>query len=51
MSVAWMLLLTLIVFAEKVLPLGERASRIVGAAFVLLGLAVAAKVVEMPWVA
>ena len=51
MSVAWMLLLTLIVFAEKVLPLGERASRVVGAAFILLGLTVATGVIEMPWVA
>ena len=46
-----MLLLTLVVFAEKALPLGERASRVVGAAFVLLGLAVGTGVFDMPWVA
>jgi predicted metal-binding membrane protein len=51
MSLAWMLLLTLVVFAEKVLPQGERASRVVGAAFILLGMAVATGVLEMPWVA
>jgi predicted metal-binding membrane protein len=51
MSLAWMLLLTLVVFAEKVLPLREHASRVVGAAFILLGMAVATGVLAMPWVA
>jgi predicted metal-binding membrane protein len=51
MSVAWTLILTLVVFAEKVLPAGERASRVVGAAFILLGVAVASGVIGLPWVA
>ncbi len=51
MSLAWMLLLTLIVFAEKVLPGGQRASQVVGMAFVILGLGVTIRAVDMPWVA
>ena len=51
MSLAWMLLLTLVVFAEKVLPLGPRAPRAVGVGFLALGVLVAAGVVEMPWTA
>jgi predicted metal-binding membrane protein len=51
MSLAWMLLLTLIVFAEKVLPGGQRASQVVGVAFLVLGLGVVSGVVDMPWVA
>ncbi|MCC7025286.1 MAG: DUF2182 domain-containing protein [Thermomicrobiales bacterium] len=49
MSLAWMLLLTLVVFAEKVLPFGQRASRAVGVALLLLGLLVASGAVAMPW--
>ena len=49
MSLPWMLLLTLVVFAEKVLPLGRWGSPVVGAALVLLGLLVAARAVAMPW--
>jgi predicted metal-binding membrane protein len=49
MSLAWMLLLTLIVFAEKVLPGGQRASQGVGIALVTLGIGVDG-VVDMPWV-
>jgi len=49
MSLAWMLLLTLVVFAEKVLPRGERSSKAVGIAFLALGLLVATGVVAMPW--
>lgn len=49
MSLAWMLLLTLVVFAEKVLPFGQRASRAVGVVLLLLGLLVAGGVVAMPW--
>jgi predicted metal-binding membrane protein len=49
MSLPWMLLLTLVVFSEKVLPLGRRAPQVVGAAFVLLGLLVATHTVAMPW--
>jgi predicted metal-binding membrane protein len=51
MSLAWMLLLTLIVFAEKVLPGGQRASLVVGIALVTLGIGVGGGVVAMPWVA
>jgi predicted metal-binding membrane protein len=49
MSLAWMLLLTLVVFAEKALPLGRRAPRVVGAAFLLLGVLVAVGAADMPW--
>jgi len=49
MSLAWMLLLTLVVFAEKVLPLPSWAPRAVGSAFVLLGILVAAGSLDMPW--
>ncbi|MGH2617640.1 MAG: DUF2182 domain-containing protein, partial [Thermomicrobiales bacterium] len=48
MSLAWMLLLTLVVFAEKVLPMGPRASQAVGVAFVLLGVAVAIGAAGLP---
>lgn len=48
MSLAWMLLLTLIVFAEKVLPFGRRASQVVGVAFLLLGIMVATGVADLP---
>jgi predicted metal-binding membrane protein len=51
MSLAWMLLLTLVVFAEKVLPGGQRASQVVGIALLVLGFGVALRVVDMPWVA
>ena len=49
MSLAWMLLLTLVVFAEKVLPVGRRTARVVGVAFLLLGVLVASGAVGMPW--
>jgi predicted metal-binding membrane protein len=51
MSLAWMALLTLIVFAEKVLPLGRRAPAFIGSAFLVLGVIVAAGTVNLPWVA
>src|SRR5262249_4852764 len=41
MSIAWMLLLTVVVFAEKVLPHGERTSVAVGLGLITLGLVVA----------
>lgn len=50
MSLAWMLLLTLVVFAEKVLPLGRWSSNAIGAAFMLLGGLVASGVTNLPWV-
>jgi predicted metal-binding membrane protein len=51
MSLAWMLLLTLVVFAEKALPQGRRTAAVVGGALVVLGLAVAGGAVPMPWMA
>jgi predicted metal-binding membrane protein len=51
MSLAWMFLLTLVVFAEKVLPLGHHAPQAVGVAFALLGVLVATGLVAMPGVA
>jgi predicted metal-binding membrane protein len=36
-----MLVLTLVIFAEKVLPAGRRAAQVVGVAFLVLGLLVA----------
>jgi predicted metal-binding membrane protein len=41
MSIAWMLLLTLVVFVEKVFPHGQRISAAVGVTLILLGLALA----------
>jgi predicted metal-binding membrane protein len=40
MSLAWMLALTLVVFAEKVLPLAQITSYAIGVALVILGVAV-----------
>lgn len=40
MSLAWMLALTLVVFAEKVLPLAQITSYAIGVALVVLGVAV-----------
>jgi predicted metal-binding membrane protein len=51
MSLAWMLLLTLVVFVEKVLPQGRRVSAVIGVALVLLGLVVASGAAPMPWIA
>jgi predicted metal-binding membrane protein len=48
MSLSWMLLLTLVVFAEKVLPFGRRASQAVGVAFLTLGVVVVAGVADLP---
>lgn len=51
MSLAWMALLTLVVFGEKVLPVGKQAARMTGITLLALGAIVAAGVIEMPWVA
>ena len=48
MSLAWMLLLTLVVFAEKALPQGRRTSVVVGGTLIGLGLAVGSGAVSMP---
>jgi predicted metal-binding membrane protein len=49
MSLAWMLLLTLVIFAEKALPGGQQASRTVGVVFLVLGVLVASGATRMPW--
>jgi predicted metal-binding membrane protein len=49
MSLAWMLVLTSVVFAEKVLPMGRRTAHVVGAAFLLLGIFIASGATTMPW--
>jgi predicted metal-binding membrane protein len=51
MSLAWMLLLTFIVFAEKVLPGGRRVSQVVGMVSLVLGIGVITGAVDLPWVA
>ena len=48
MSIAWMLLLTLVLFAEKVLPHGERTSGAVGLGLIALGLVVAGAALQLP---
>jgi predicted metal-binding membrane protein len=49
MSLAWMLLLTLVVFIEKALPQGRRAVPAIGIALILLGIVVAVGALPMPW--
>ncbi|MBA2598349.1 MAG: DUF2182 domain-containing protein [Chloroflexia bacterium] len=49
MSLAWMLLLTLVIFAEKVLPVGRRVSMVMGGALLVLGVLVASRASAMPW--
>ena len=49
MSVAWMLLLTLVVFVEKLLPRGRRFEGALGVALVALGILVSFGAIEMPW--
>jgi predicted metal-binding membrane protein len=49
MSLAWMLLLTLLVFVEKVLAPGRRVLTAIGCALLILGLVVAGGAVPMPW--
>ena len=51
MSLAWMLLLTLVVFVEKILPHGRHFEAATGVAFVVLGIAVASGAAQMPWMA
>lgn len=51
MSLAWMLLLTLVVFVEKMLPQGRRAAAATGFALIALGSVVAVGAVAMPWLA
>jgi predicted metal-binding membrane protein len=49
MSLAWMLLLTLVVFVEKVLPHGRSAAAVIGVGLIILGLAIASGAASMPW--
>lgn len=51
MSLAWMLLLTLAVAAEKLLPLRPCVPQIIGAALLVLGIWVAAGASNVPWTA
>jgi predicted metal-binding membrane protein len=51
MSLAWMLLLTLVVCAEKLLPQGRRVAAVVGAALIVLGLLVAGGAASIPFLA
>jgi predicted metal-binding membrane protein len=47
MSLAWMLALTLVVFAEKVFPHGRRVSAMIGFALIALGAVVAGSIFEI----
>src|SRR4029079_6937742 len=49
MSLAWMLLLTLVVFVEKLLPRGHRFEAAIGIVLIALGVAVSFGMIEMPW--
>ena len=49
MSIAWMLSLTLLVFAEKVFPYGVRISAAVGVALIAIGLLIASGALQLPW--
>lgn len=50
MSLAWMLLLTLVVFAEKLFAHGPRVASAVGAVLIGLGAAIGSGSTAMPWV-
>jgi predicted metal-binding membrane protein len=49
MSIAWMLSLTLVVFAEKVFPYGVRISGAVGVALIAIGLLIPSGALQLPW--
>ncbi len=49
MSMAWMLLLTLVVFVEKMLPPSRHFEAATGIVLLCLGVAVASGAVGMPW--
>lgn len=51
MSLAWMLLLTLVVFVEKLLPGGRLIDAASGVILLALGVAVASGISAMPWMA
>jgi predicted metal-binding membrane protein len=48
MSIAWMLLLTVLVFMEKVLPYSQRTASLIGLGLAFLGLGVASGAVSLP---
>ena len=47
MNIAWMVLIALVVFAEKVLPHGSRISVVVALGLIALGLLVGSGAVEL----
>jgi predicted metal-binding membrane protein len=49
MSVAWMLLLTLVVFVEKLLPRGRRFEGALGIALMTLAIVEVFGAIQMPW--
>ena len=49
MSLAWMAVVAAIIFAEKVLPIGERLSQVFALALIVLGVWVAAAPASVPW--
>jgi predicted metal-binding membrane protein len=49
MSLAWMALITLVVFIEKTLPIGRLTALVVGGVLMLLGSAVGAGAVPVGW--
>jgi predicted metal-binding membrane protein len=51
MSLAWMLLLTVVVFVEKILPRGRGFEAAIGVALIVLGIVVASGAAQMPGVA
>jgi predicted metal-binding membrane protein len=48
MSLVWMAAIAGVIFAEKVLPSGERLTRVVAVAFVALGLWIALSPASVP---
>ena len=48
MSIAWMLVVTAVIFAEKVLPVGERVARSLAVVLLALGLWVAVAPASVP---
>jgi predicted metal-binding membrane protein len=50
MGLAWVALIAIVVFAEKVLPYGEWTARVAGVAFVALGLLVAVRPDLVPFI-
>jgi len=49
MSLFWMVLIASVIFAEKLVPGGERLSRVLGLAFVALGIWIAVAPGSVPW--